>query len=177
MDISDFVDRCRQIRNGSPNAFYALVDTFCRQADAALDIEDIQRRCRAAAERCEVLAGPAKVDTVVSADLLLEAASLIRGYHQSLLLTELDRQRRNGVGVFDPNLMIEDGDYPDYRRATAEERAMARGFVTLWESVGVEDADDWLYTLRNRAELLASLDDGDCREAQDNTPSLGPFHS
>jgi hypothetical protein len=64
-------------------------------------IEDIQRRCRATAERFEALAGPAKVDTVVSADALLEAASLLRGYHQSLLLTELDRQKRDGVGVFD----------------------------------------------------------------------------
>lgn len=63
----------------------------------------------------------------------------------------------------------------DYRNATAEERAMARGFVALWESVGVQDADDWLYALRNRAELLATLDEDDCREAQDDTPSLGPF--
>lgn len=91
-----------------------------------MDIEEIQRRCRAAAERFEALAGPAKVDTVVSADLLLEAASLLRGYHQSLLLTELDRQRRDGVGVFSPRFIAEDDD---------------------------------------------------CREAQDNTPSLGPFNS
>jgi hypothetical protein len=53
----------------------------------------------------------------------------------------------------------------NYQQATAEERAMARGFVTLWESVGVQDAEDWLYTLRNRAELLASLDEDDCRDA------------
>lgn len=51
-----------------------------------MTIEEIQRRCRAAAERFEALAGPEKVDTVVSADLLLEAASLLRGYHQCLLL-------------------------------------------------------------------------------------------
>lgn len=63
----------------------------------------------------------------------------------------------------------------DYRHATTEERAMARGFIALWESLGVQDADDWLYALRNRAELLISLDDDDSREAQDNTPSLGPF--
>jgi hypothetical protein len=45
------------------------------------------------------LAGPAKVDTVVSADLLLEAARQLRGYHQTLLVTELNRQKRDGVGV------------------------------------------------------------------------------
>lgn len=121
-------------------------------------VEDIQRRCRAVAERFEALAGTARVDSVVSADVLLEAASLLRGYHQSLLLTELDQNR-------------------DYRQATAEERAMARGFVALWDSVGPQDTDDWLYTLRNRAELLASLDENDSREAQDSTPSLGPFAS
>lgn len=63
----------------------------------------------------------------------------------------------------------------DYRQATAEERAMARGFRALWDGINVQDADDWLYALRNRAELLASLDEDDSREAQDNTPSLGPF--
>lgn len=56
-------------------------------------VEEIQRRCRAAAERFEALAGPAKVDAVVSADLLLEAASLLRGYHQSLLLDGLPERR------------------------------------------------------------------------------------
>lgn len=83
---------------------------------------DIQNRCRAVAERFEALAGRARVDVVVSADLLLEAASLLRGYNQCLLVeqvlgtpesgratkailgtlqTELDRQKRDGVGVFD----------------------------------------------------------------------------
>lgn len=52
-------------------------------------IEDIQRRCRAAAERFEALAGQARVDVSVSADLLLEAASLLRGYHQCLLVEAL----------------------------------------------------------------------------------------
>ena len=72
MDAKEFADRCRKIRNGSPNAFYALVDAYCAQVDAA---------------------------------------------------TELDRQRREGVGVFNPQF----------------------------------------------------IEDDDCREAQDNTPSLGPF--
>jgi hypothetical protein len=65
----------------------------------------------------------------------------------------------------------------DYRQATDEERAMARGFIELWKLAGVQDADDWLYVLRNRAELLASLDEDDGREAQDNTPSIGPHCS
>lgn len=42
------------------------------------------------------------------------------------------------------------------RKSTPEERAMARGFITLWETAGIQDADDWLYVLRNRAELLAA---------------------
>ena len=29
-----FVDRCREIRHGSPNAFYMLVDAFCKEVDA-----------------------------------------------------------------------------------------------------------------------------------------------
>lgn len=37
---------------------------------------------------------------------------------------------------------------------TTEEREMARGFISLWDSIDVQDADDWLYVLRNRAELL-----------------------
>lgn len=56
-------------------------------------VEDIQRRCRAAAERFEALAGPARVEVSVSADLLLEAASLLRGYHQSLLVQALPKRQ------------------------------------------------------------------------------------
>lgn len=59
----------------------------------------------------------------------------------------------------------------DYRQATTEERAMARGFVTLWQSVGVQDAEDWLYALRNRAELLATLDEDDSSAAAGETPT------
>jgi hypothetical protein len=31
-----FIERSRDIRNGSPNAFYSHVDTFCKQAEALL---------------------------------------------------------------------------------------------------------------------------------------------
>lgn len=51
-------------------------------------VEDIQRRCRAAAERLEALAGSPH-DLIASAPeqgLFLEAASLLRGYHQCLLV-------------------------------------------------------------------------------------------
>lgn len=55
----------------------------------AESVEDIQRRCRSVAERLEALAGSAN-DLIASADpnqpLLLEAASLVRGYHQCLLV-------------------------------------------------------------------------------------------
>ena len=86
---------------------------------------DIQNRCRAVAERLETLAGSPH-DLIASANpeqgLFLEAASLLRGYHQCLLVeqvlgtpesgratkailgtlqTELDRQKRDGIGVFD----------------------------------------------------------------------------
>lgn len=57
--------------------------------------------------------------------------------------------------------------------AEQREREMALGFLALWESAGVQDADNWLYILKNRAHVIT--DDDDCREAQDNTPSLGPF--
>lgn len=40
---------------------------------------------------------------------------------------------------------------------TEEERAMARGFISLWDSMDVQDADDWMYRLRNRAELLTTV--------------------
>lgn len=30
-----FVERCRDIRNGSPNAFYAHVDAYCKKVEAA----------------------------------------------------------------------------------------------------------------------------------------------
>lgn len=121
-------DRLWASRGDTEFNLYTFARVILKHADGVsridASVEDIQRRCRATAERFEALAGPAKVDAPVSADLLLEAASLLRGYHQSLLLTEL--QRRHGVGVFDPRLMAEDDD---------------------------------------------------CREAQDNTPSLGPFKS
>ena len=29
--VSAFVERCRDIRNGSPNAFYGHVDAFCKE--------------------------------------------------------------------------------------------------------------------------------------------------
>jgi hypothetical protein len=52
-------------------------------------VENIQRRCRAVAERLEVLAGSPN-DLIASADphqgLFIEAASLLRGYHQCLLV-------------------------------------------------------------------------------------------
>lgn len=55
----------------------------------AESVEDIQRRCRSVAERLEALAGSPN-DLVASANpdqgLLLEAASLVRGYHQCLLV-------------------------------------------------------------------------------------------
>jgi hypothetical protein len=85
------VEACYQCRDGN---HAACVGISCQcpcpvatENDTA--IEDIQRRCRAAAERFEALAGPARVDVVVSADLLLEAASLLRGYHQCLLVQEV----------------------------------------------------------------------------------------
>lgn len=52
-------------------------------------VEDIQRRCRSVAERLEALAGSPN-DLIASADpnqsLFLDAASLLRGYHQCLLV-------------------------------------------------------------------------------------------
>lgn len=52
-------------------------------------VEEIQRRCRSVAERLEALAG-SPYDLIASANpdqgLLLEAASLVRGYHQCLLV-------------------------------------------------------------------------------------------
>lgn len=55
-------------------------------------IEDIQRRCRSVAERLEALAGSPH-DLIASASpeqaLLLEAASLVRGYHQCLLVDDV----------------------------------------------------------------------------------------
>lgn len=48
---------------------------------------EIQQRSRAAAERLEALVGPDNVTAVVPRALLLEAASLLRGYHQVLLLS------------------------------------------------------------------------------------------
>lgn len=44
--------------------------------------------------------------------------------------------------------------------AEQRERAMARGFMALWDSEGVQDADDWLYDLLARARVLtASMED------------------
>jgi hypothetical protein len=55
-------------------------------------VENIQRRCRAAAERLEALAGSPH-DLIASADphqgLFIEAASLLRGYHQCLLVDDV----------------------------------------------------------------------------------------
>lgn len=55
----------------------------------AESVEDIQRRCRSVAERLEALAGSPN-DLIASANpdqpLLLEAAALVRGYHQCLLV-------------------------------------------------------------------------------------------
>ena len=34
-DVLAFIDRCAEIRDGSPNAFYAHVDTFCKQVQDA----------------------------------------------------------------------------------------------------------------------------------------------
>jgi hypothetical protein len=58
---------------------------------------DIQIRCRAVAEHLEALAGSPN-DLIASADpnqkMFLEAASLVRGYHQCLLVqTVLTREQ------------------------------------------------------------------------------------
>jgi len=78
-------------------------------------------------------------------------------------------------GVVDGGVMNKPTTTKDYRLATVEERAMARGFVALWDDMQPQDADEWLYVLLNRARLLVSLDEEDSREAQDNMPSKGPF--
>ena len=56
---------------------------------AVLAVMDIQRRCRLAAEQLEALAGSPN-DLIASLEprqgLFLEAASLLRGYHQCLLV-------------------------------------------------------------------------------------------
>ena len=60
----------------------------CQQAA----VEEIQARCRSVAERLDALAGSPH-DLIASADpdqgLLLEAASLVRGYHQCLLVGDV----------------------------------------------------------------------------------------
>lgn len=59
--------------------------------------EDIHHRCRAAAERLEALGANARVDAVVSADLLVEAASLLRGYSQVVILQALPQPRESSI--------------------------------------------------------------------------------
>jgi hypothetical protein len=63
----------------------AVLNTKPDEAGAA---ENIRRRCQAAAERLERMSGPSLVEAVVSADLLLEASSLLRGYGQCLLIDD-----------------------------------------------------------------------------------------
>lgn len=59
-----------------------------RAIDAAA-VADIQHRCKAVAERLQMLAGSPH-DLIASADpnqkLFIEAASLVLGYHQCLLV-------------------------------------------------------------------------------------------
>lgn len=66
-------------------------------------VENIQRRCRAAAERLEALAGSPN-DLIASADphqgLFLEAASLLRGYHQCLLVESVLGKAAKGETPF-----------------------------------------------------------------------------
>ena len=65
----------------------------------AIAIEDIQRRCKLAAEQLEALAGSPN-DLIKSCDpnqsLFLEAASLLRGYHQCLLVESVLSPSRAG---------------------------------------------------------------------------------
>lgn len=66
-------------------------------------VEDIQRRCRSVAERLEALAGSPN-DLIASASpnqgLLLEAASLVRGYHQCLLVESVLNRAAKGETPF-----------------------------------------------------------------------------
>lgn len=66
-------------------------------------VDEIQRRCRSVAERLEALAGSPN-DLIASAgpdqSLLLEAASLVRGYHQCLLVESVLKRAANGETPF-----------------------------------------------------------------------------
>jgi hypothetical protein len=44
MNAKEFVDRCRDIRDGSPNAFYALIDTYCKQVEDADTLAQVRQR-------------------------------------------------------------------------------------------------------------------------------------
>ncbi len=35
-EVKQFVERCREIRDGSPNAFYSHVDAFCKAQEGNL---------------------------------------------------------------------------------------------------------------------------------------------
>lgn len=114
--------------------------------------EDIQRRCRASAERFEALAGPARVDAVVSADLLLEAASLLRGYHQCLLVeTVLGpdplRKKAKSAVPHTPGLWVVDSNGPGH------EVVLARGGSHA--VAVVQGTDDPVENLAN-AHLIAT---------------------
>lgn len=102
LEVNEAIDRLaeqakKSFHGTTGNAWGARME-IQRQADrlkAMLNAKrsdtgngDIQRRCRTTAERFEQLAGPARVEASVSADLMLEAAALLRGYGQCLMIEE-----------------------------------------------------------------------------------------
>lgn len=81
-----------------------------------------------------------------------------QGAREALLIADrnhaIERQVALEIELYEAKRQIPQASAQGSPQATANEVAMARGFIALWEAAGIQDADEWLCVLRSRAELV-----------------------